>query len=160
MKRWLAGFLALVFMLGCIPAVSAENSFESFFTGIASAASVENDATYPYSDYLEEGVLVSCNAGSSSSFAAITLTFSLDATLEFDYLISSEANYDYLSVVLNGTDLHSSQKRTYSGIMTEYASYSMDVHSGDTVQIGYKKDSSGDRGRPQNSLCKRQSMTV
>ncbi len=146
MKRWLAGFLALVFVLGCIPAVSAENSFESFFTGIASAASAENDATYPYSDYLEEGVLVSCNAGYSSSFAAITLTSSLDATLEFDYLISSEANYDYLSVVLNGTDLHSSQKRTYSGIMTEYASYSMDVHSGDKVQIGYRKDSSGDSG--------------
>lgn len=145
-KRWLAGFLALIFVLGCIPAAAAEASFDSFFAGIGTVASVENDASYPYGDYLEEGVLVSCNAGYSSSFAAITLQFSLDAALEFDYLISSEKNYDYMSVVVNGSDLHSSQKGNYSGIMTEYASYSMDVHSGDTVQIGYKKDSSGDRG--------------
>ena len=45
MKRWLAGFLALVFLLGCIPTVSAEETFESFFTGLGAAATAENDAS-------------------------------------------------------------------------------------------------------------------
>ena len=146
MKRWLAGFLALVFLLGCIPTVSAEETFESFFTGLGAAATAENDASYPYGDYFEEGALLSCNGGYNSSFAAVTLRFSLDATLEFDYLISSEANYDYMSVVLNGTDLHSGQKRNYSGTMTAYAAYSLEVSAGDTVQIGYRKDGSGESG--------------
>ena len=145
-KRWLAGFLALILVLGCIPTVAAEASFDSFFAGFATVASAENDASYPYGDYLEEGALVSCNAGYHSSFAAITLQFTLDAALEFDYLISSEKSYDYMSVVVNGSDLHSSQKGNYSGIMTEYAAYSLKVSAGDTVQIGYRKDSSGDRG--------------
>lgn len=145
-KRWLAGFLALILVLSCIPTVAAEASFDSFFAGFATVASAENDESYPYGDYLEEGALVSCNAGYHSSFAAITLQFSLDAKLELDYLISSEKNYDYMSVVVNGSDLHSSQKGNYSGIMTEYAAYSLNVCAGDTVQIGYRKDSSGDRG--------------
>lgn len=146
MKRWLAGFLALIFVLGCIPSAAAEASFESFFAGITAAASAENDASYPYGDYLEEDALISSNAGYSSSFAAITLQFSLDAKLEYDYLISSEKSYDYMSVVVNGSDLHSSQKGDYSGIMTEYSTYSLKISAGDTVQIGYKKDGSGDRG--------------
>ena len=60
-KRWLAGFLALILVLGCIPTVAAEASFDSFFAGFATVASAENDASYPYGDYLEEGALVSCN---------------------------------------------------------------------------------------------------
>lgn len=47
-KRMLAALLALCMVLSCIPAVAAETAFDSFFTGLQGTATVENDATYPF----------------------------------------------------------------------------------------------------------------
>ena len=77
--------------------------------------------------------------------SALKLTFRSGGTFRFSYKVSSESNYDYMAVTKNGTNLTQSSKASYSGAMTSFQTYTMEVAANDVVTIGYSKDYGGDQ---------------
>ncbi len=125
-----------------------ETTFESFFTALNGYATVTNDSAYPYQAAMdgENSCLSSTNKSVSSKDASISLVAQSPIILTFSYRISSEPRYDYMKVVLNGTDVTAKNKADYSGLQTEYSTYSINLNAGDQLRIGYYKDSGGDKG--------------
>ena len=50
-----------------------------------------------------------------------------------------------MAVTKNGTNLTQSSKASYSGAMTSFQTYTMEVAANDVVTIGYSKDYGGDQ---------------
>lgn len=142
MKRMIAAILVLCMVLCSIP-VAAAASFDEFFADVP--ATVENDASYPFAESDDETCLISGNKGMGGTTSALKLTFRSGGTFRFSYKVSSESNYDYMAVTKNGTDLTKSNATSYSGAMTSFQTYTMEVAANDVVTIGYSKDCSSDR---------------
>ena len=105
---------------------------ETFYT-------VSNSSTYPFA--VSGNQITSTNKASSSS-ATYTITAKKAFTLALEYKVSSEANYDKLTINHNSTT-----KVTASGTTaTTFTSLNIAMSAGDTVTITYSKDSSLDRG--------------
>lgn len=142
MKRMIAAILVLCMVLCSIP-VAAAASFDEFFADVP--ATVENDASYPFAESDDETCLISGNKGVGRTTSALKLTFRSGGTFRFSYKVSSESNYDYMAVTKNGTNLTQSSKASYSGAMTSFQTYTMEVAANDVVTIGYSKDYGGDQ---------------
>lgn len=82
------------------------------------------------------GRLVSGIAGKSYASSTLTLTFTADTYLSFEYAVSSEKGYDFFTISHNGTQLVNT-----SGI--NGGSLQLEMHNGDVLTFTYKKDSSG-----------------
>lgn len=106
---------------------------------------MENDASYPFAESDDETCLISGNKGVGGTTSALKLTFRSGGTFRFSYKVSSESKYDYMAVTKNGTDLTKSNATSYSGAMTSFQTYTMEVAANDVVTIGYSKDYSSDR---------------
>lgn len=142
-------------------ASDTSSDLDAFFQGLEGIATVVNDtetsgsgATYPMTVDQTENALVSSNAGKGGSYSGITLTFQQAAQLSFAYKASSESRYDYLEISRIAADetktvLNSSSKADFSGDMTEYVTYSLEVNAGESIRLAYYKDYSGDK----NSDC-------
>ena len=142
MKRMIAAILVLCMVLCSIP-VAAAASFDEFFADVPAA--VENDASYPFAESDDETCLISGNKGMGGTTSALKLTFRSGGTFRFSYKVSSESKYDYMAVTKNGTNLTKSNATSYSGAMTSFQTYTMEVAANDVVTIGYSKDYNGDR---------------
>lgn len=142
MKRMIAAILVLCMVLCSIP-VAAAASFDEFFADVP--ATVENDASYPFAESDDETCLISGNKGMGGTTSALKLTFRSGGTFRFSYKVSSESKYDYMAVTKNGTNLTKSNATSYSGAMTSFQTYTMEVAANDVVTIGYSKDYNGDR---------------
>ena len=142
MKRMIAAILVLCMVLCSIP-VAAAASFDEFFADVP--ATVENDASYPFAESDDETCLISGNKGMGGTTSALKLTFRSGGTFRFSYKVSSESKYDYMAVTKNGTNLTQSSKASYSGAMTSFQTYTMEVAANDVVTIGYSKDYSSDK---------------
>lgn len=142
MKRMIAAILVLCMVLCSIP-VAAAASFDEFFADVP--ATVENDASYPFAESDDETCLISGNKGVGRTTSALKLTFRSGGTFRFSYKVSSESNYDYMAVTKNGTNLTQSSKASYSGAMTSFQTYTMEVAANDVVTIGYSKDYGGNQ---------------
>lgn len=142
MKRMIAAILVLCMVLCSIP-VAAAASFDEFFADVP--ATVENDASYPFAESDDETCLISGNKGVGRTTSALKLTFGSGGTFRFSYKVSSESNYDYMAVTKNGTNLTQSSKASYSGAMTSFQTYTMEVAANDVVTIGYSKDYGSDQ---------------
>ena len=110
----------------------------------------ENDAVYPF--VVENDYVKSSNQGQGSTQPGVTTTVNLAASklLSFNYKVSSEANWDYVFVSIDGTIVaptDADSKYILSGDRAaEWLNYTYIVPEGEhTVTIGYRKDSSGDR---------------
>ncbi len=110
----------------------------------------ENDANYPF--VVENDYVKSSNQGQGSTQPGVTTTVNLAASklLSFNYKVSSEANWDYVFVSIDGTVVaptDADSKYILSGDRAaEWLNYTYIVPEGEhTVTIGYRKDSSGDR---------------
>ena len=110
----------------------------------------ENDADYPF--VVENDYVKSSNQGQGSTQPGVTTTVNLAAAklLSFNYKVSSEANWDYVFVSIDGTVVaptDADSKYILSGDRAaEWLNYTYIVPEGEhTVTIGYRKDSSGDR---------------
>ena len=82
------------------------------------------------------------NYHKKSSTAKTTFTINLENAqiISCTYTVSSESNYDYLTIRVNGTNIDK-----VSGNITKTANLSL--NKGDnTVEVSYSKDSSGDSG--------------
>ena len=112
-----------------------------YFEGLEGVAAA-NGTTYGFVlDADDATVLVSNNQKQSSSKATLTLTFDRTMLLTFQYKVSSEANYDKLTIVHNTEAL-----ATESGTSGSWKDCTVYVADGDTITFTYSKDSSGDRG--------------
>ncbi len=87
----------------------------------------------------------STNKGVHGSSSSMTITFQNAGSFTFHYKVSSESNYDKLTIALNGTNLFD----PISG-STSFVEKTIDVVENDVLSITYSKDNSSsandDRG--------------
>lgn len=159
MKKTIALFAAVLMLLCAVPfaaigemnlaaAKTAGDFPDAVFDPLGDAASVEYSHNTNFTgesgtEFVSDGEngIKSASGGMRSSVVTITITFGeavSNARLSFDYKVSSEARYDYLSV--NG-----STEKTLSGEI-DWTNYSQAVTAGSVVTLAYVKDSSGDKG--------------
>ena len=151
MKKTIALFAAVLMLLCAVPfaAIGEMNLAAAKTAGdFPDAASVEYSHNTNFTgesgtEFVSDGEngIKSASGGMRSSVVTITITFGeavSNARLSFDYKVSSEARYDYLSV--NG-----STEKNLSGEI-DWTNYSQMVTAGSVVTLAYVKDSSGDRG--------------
>lgn len=99
--------------------------------------SLTNNSSYPYK--LIDGVYTSTNKQGNSD-STFKITFNQSGTFEFGYWVSSEQNYDFLTIYKNG-----SQIIKISG-QTSEVKYIVNVNSGDYLSFTYSHDSGGAAG--------------
>ena len=139
-------------------ATDPDAAFKNFFAALAGTATVANDTKdiekkiYPL-EVAEDGTaLVTTNKKIGSSKSGLTISFLKTAKLTFSYKASSEAKWDYLKVYRiteaagkeTETLLNEADKEAFSGEMSDYASYSVEVQAGEKIRIRFEKDFSGD----------------
>ena len=87
-----------------------------------------------------DGVWTSGNKGVNSSKSSFKITANADITVTFSYKVSSEAKWDKLTISKTGeSDI------TESGEV-DYTEKAFVLKAGETLEIKYTKDSSGDKG--------------
>ena len=123
--------------------------FSAFFEGLEGVATVANGESYPFQVTEDETALVSTNVGIHSSESALTFTFQKEAKFSFQFKTSAEERWDYLAIRLNDTILNDSysDKADFSGEMTEFKPYELQVKQGDVVKVAFAKDISGSGGQ-------------
>ena len=102
-----------------------------------SSVNIKNDTSYPFS--LSDGVYTSINKGHSSS-STFKITAVTDIEFTLSYFVSSEANYDKLKVVKNGTEIIN-----VSG-NPGWADRVITMKAGEILTISYSKDGSASNG--------------
>ena len=138
--------LALIMALSLVPVTAfAAATLEGYFDGLPVIAETEpgtpgSTNKWKVTTLDGEDVLISGNAGKSSSSSMLQLTFTSDVHMTFEYKVSSEARYDKCTITLGSTTLVNSESGDQSWKPLE-----IDAKSGDVLQVVYKKDSSTDK---------------
>ena len=89
------------------------------------------------------GTWTTSNQGVGSSASGLTITASsVDVEITFDWSISSEGNWDILYVYANGQEC----LKTKSYEQDKNGTITIVLRAGNTMQIYYKKDNSGNNG--------------
>ena len=83
---------------------------------------------------------MSGNNGKSSSSSTLQLTMTADTNLSFEYKVSTEKNYDKLTITQGSKTLVNG----VSGVI-DWTRLEIDAKSDDVITIVYKKDSSGNK---------------
>ena len=102
-----------------------------------SSVNIKNDTSYPFS--LSDGTYTSTNKGHGSS-STFKITAVTDIEFTLSYFVSSEANYDKLKVVKNGTEIIN-----VSG-NPGWADRVITMKAGEVLTISYSKDGSASNG--------------
>lgn len=145
-KRILSMLLALIMALSLVPVTAfAAATLEGYFDGLPVIAETEpgtpgSTNKWKVTTLDGEDVLISGNAGKSSSSSTLQLTFTSDVHMTFEYKVSSEARYDKCTITLGSTTLVNGESGDQSWKPLE-----IDAKSGDVLQVVYKKDSSTDK---------------
>lgn len=109
----------------------------------ASNITMSDSGSYPWVWNADAGQLQSSNVGvnSSTSTSAIVFTLNHGGTLKFDYVVSSEANYDKLTITLGGDKLVDAISGNVNGSVEK--SLAAGTY---TLTMSFAKDSSGASG--------------
>ncbi len=142
-KRLLSMVLTVIMLVSLIPTsvFAAKKSVDDYFDGLPIAADPGTGATaWKVSTKDGEEVLMSGNAGKNYSSSTLTLTFTEDTHLTFEYKVSSEAKYDKCTITLGSTTLVDGESgdKNWKGL-------ELDAKRLDKLTVLYKKDSSGDK---------------
>ena len=142
-KRLLSMVLTVIMLVSLIPTsvFAAKKSVDDYFDGLPIAADPGPGTTaWKVSTKDGEEVLMSGNAGKNYSSSTLTLTFTEDTHLTFEYKVSSEAKYDKCTITLGSNTL-------VDGVSgdQEWKGLELDAKRGDKLTVLYKKDSSGDK---------------
>ena len=142
-KRLLSMVLTVIMLVSLIPTsvFAAKKSVDDYFDGLPIAADPGAGTTaWKVSTKDGEEVLMSGNAGKNRSSSTLTLTFTEDTHLSFEYKVSSEAKYDKCTITLGSTTLVDGESgdKNWKGL-------ELDAKRGDKLTVLYKKDSSGDK---------------
>lgn len=146
-KKLLSLLLVLLMLASLLPAsaLAANKTFGDFFAGLPLIAETEpgspnSTKKWKVTTLDGEDVLMSGNKGKSSSSSTLQLTMTADTNLIFEYKVSTEKNYDKLTITQGSKTLVDG----VSGII-DWTRLVIDAQKGDVVKIVYKKDSSGDK---------------
>ena len=107
-KRLLSMVLTVIMLVSLIPTsvFAAKKSVDDYFDGLPIAADPGTGTTaWKVSTKDGEEVLMSGNAGKNCSSSTLTLTFTEDTHLSFEYKVSSEAKYDKCTITLGSNTL-------------------------------------------------------
>lgn len=107
-KRLLSMVLTVIMLVSLIPTsvFAAKKSVDDYFDGLPIAADPGTGTTaWKVSTKDGEEVLMSGNAGKNYSSSTLTLTFTEDTHLSFEYKVSSEAKYDKCTITLGSNTL-------------------------------------------------------
>ena len=142
-KRLLSMVLTVIMLVSLIPTsvFAAKKSVDDYFDGLPIAADPGTGTTaWKVSTKDGEEVLMSGNAGKNYSSSTLTLTFTEDTHLSFEYKVSSEAKYDKCTITLGSTTLVDGESgdKNWKGL-------ELDAKRGDKLTVRYEKDSSGDK---------------
>ena len=130
--------MALVLVIGLLPgtALAAGKSITDYFSGMPITADGGSGTT---AWKVSGNMLMSGNKGKSYSTSTLTLTFTADTAISFEYRVSSEKNYDKCTITLGNTTIADA----ISGD-GDWIGYTGTANANDKLVIIYKKDSSGD----------------
>ena len=95
----------------------------------------------------QNGVWASNNGGVINSTASTKFTALRDMSVSFSYSYSSEENYDKFSLSVAGVTV----ENAVSGATTT-KSYSVELHTSDTIELTYEKDKSQDGNEDRCTL--------
>ena len=142
-KRLLSMVLTVIMLVSLIPTsvFAAKKSVDDYFDGLPIAADPGSGTTaWKVSTKDGEEVLMSGNAGKNRSSSTLTLTFTEDTHLTFEYKVSSEAKYDKCTITLGSTTLVDGESgdKNWKGL-------ELDAKRGDKLTVRYEKDGSGDK---------------
>ena len=138
-KRALSLLMALVMVIGLLPATvrAAGTTVDDYFSGMPISA----DGGIGTTTWKVSGeMLVSGNKGKSYSTSTLTLTFTADTAISFEYRVSSEDRYDVCTIALGNTKIADA----ISG-NGNWTGYTGTAKNGDQLVVTYKKDGSGDK---------------
>lgn len=138
-KRVISLLLALVLALGLLPtaAFAAGTTFDDYFSGMPISADGGSGTT---AWKVNGEMLVSGNKGKNYSTSTLTLTFTADTAISFEYKVSSEEKYDKCTIKLGSTTI----ANAISG-EGDWTGYTGTAKNGDQLVVKYTKDSSGDK---------------
>ena len=142
-KRLLSMALTVIMLVSLIPTsvFAAKKSVDDYFDGLPIAADPGAGTTaWKVSTKDGEEVLMSGNAGKNRSSSTLTLTFTEDTHLTFEYKVSSEARYDKCTITLGSNTLVNGE----SGDQ-DWKGLELDAQQGDKLTVLYEKDGSGNK---------------
>lgn len=119
-------------------------------TYIVSTDSILYDNSSTYTFVLNDGVYTSNNQNVNSSSATLSILALKNVTISFKFKISSEANYDKFTVMVNGVEVDGLTKLSGTVDYSDTAT-TITLQAGDTLTFQYSKDSSGQSG--DDAVC-------
>ena len=139
-KRWLSLALAFVLAFSLFPAaaLAADTTIRDYFAGMPLTADGGTGTTA----WVVDGDQVkSGSKGKAYSTSTLTLTFTADTAVSFEYKVSSEAKYDKCTITLGSETIADavSGEIDWTGVTRE-------AKTGDKLTVQYTKDSYGDKG--------------
>lgn len=137
-KRALSLLMAFVMVVSLLPATAfaATKTLSEYFNGMPISA---NGGTGTTAWKVSGDTLMSGSAGKSHSTSTLTLTFTADTAISFEYRVSSEEKYDKCTITLGSTTI----ANAISGD-GDWTGYTGTAKNGDQLVVKYMKDSSGD----------------
>ena len=137
-KRLLSLALAFVMVVGLLPATvrAAGTTFDDYFSGMPISADGGSGTT---AWKVNGEMLVSGNKGKNYSTSTLTLTFTADTAISFEYKVSSEEKYDKCTIKLGSTTI----ANAISG-EGDWTGYTGTANTGDRLIVTYEKDSGGE----------------
>lgn len=137
-KRVISLLLALVLALGLLPtaAWAAGTTVDDYFLGMPISADGGSGTT---AWKVSGEMLVSGNKGKNYSTSTLTLTFTADTAISFEYKVSSEEKYDKCTIKLGSTTI----ANAISG-KGDWTGYTGTANTGDRLIVTYEKDSGGE----------------
>jgi len=137
-KRVISLLLALVLAVSLLPttAWAAGTTFDDYFSGMPISADGGSGTT---AWKVNGEMLVSGNKGKNYSTSTLTLTFTADTAISFEYKVSSEEKYDKCTIKLGSTTI----ANAISG-EGDWTDYTGTANTGDRLIVTYEKDSGGE----------------
>ena len=146
-KKLLSLLLVLLMLASLLPAsaLAANKTFGDFFAGLPLIAETEpgspnSTKKWKVTTLDGEDVLMSGNKGQSYASSTLQLTITADTNLSFEYKVSTEKNYDKLTITQGSKTLVNG----VSGVI-DWTRLEIDAKSDDVITIVYKKDSGGNK---------------
>ena len=139
-KRALSLLMAFVMVIGLLPATvraADGTNLAAYFSGMPISADGGSGTT---AWKVSGEMLMSGNKGKNYSTSTLTLTFTADTAISFEYRVSSEEKYDKCTITLGSTTI----ANAISGD-GDWTGYTGTAKNGDQLVVTYKKDSSGDK---------------
>lgn len=139
-KRALSLLMAFVMVLSLLPATARAadgTNLAAYFSGMPITADGGSGTT---AWKVSGEMLVSGNKGKNYSTSTLTLTFTADTAISFEYRVSSEDRYDVCTIALGNTKIADA----ISG-NGNWTGYTGTAKNGDQLVVTYKKDGSGDK---------------